>query len=556
MKWLLRILGLVLVLALAGAGYWYLRNRSTAATAGAVYTQIVTVERGDLKSAITVVGELAAVQSATVVFEHAKGLAELLTLSIAPGDSVQAGDVLATIDPTPYQQTLDQARNDLQEAEQQLAELQTPATSLAIAQADQMVAKAEHDRAQAQADLADLRAPDLSDLQETVRTALDNLALAQLQQTLAEHDSLARSERDLGYAVNWHQRRVAELGALVAAGEANAEQVQELADERVALGDAQADLARVQAERRLALAAAAAEVAKSQTALADAQAALRDARAATAPAGGTALSTSTALALARAELAVKDAEVALLAAREARAKLDAGPEAATLAAAQTDVARKRLAVADAEAALTGATLRAPFAGTVLEVPVAAGDGVTANTNIATIADLGRLRVVASVDETTIRRVAAGQTAEVTFDALPGQALAGVVESVPLQGKLQGGVTVYQVPVALADTAGLPLLVGLTANVAVQTGQVTDALLVPALALQKVGGMYQVQVPNTVDPAGAAETVPVEVGLSDGTYTQVLRGLNEGNQVIVTLSEGDDMFGFGSMRGERRRVVGP
>ncbi len=541
----LRFFGaLLLVGALAGGGYWLYRSRGGAAgdTATGTYTQIVTVTRGDLRSAVTVVGELAAVQSADLTFARLSGTAPLLTLDIQPGNTVTAGQVLAAVDPAPSQQALDQARSDLQAAEKKLADLATPTTALDIARADLAIARAELQVQQAQNTLADLLQPDIAALR--VAAADAQVALAQARADLlaqqdnaaaaeqlarlkdveataaAEHARLARET----YSDVYHQDRL-----LVAFNE-----MLDAADARIT-AETQAQVAALRAQM---------QVRKAERTLADAQAALRDAQAANDP------TSSAGLKLARARLDVRDAEVALLAAREARAKLDAGPEAATLAAAQTDVARKRLAVADAEAALTGATLRAPFAGTVLEVPVAAGDGVTANTNIATIADLGRLRVVASVDETTIRRVAAGQTAEVTFDALPGQALAGVVESVPLQGKLQGGVTVYQVPVALADTAGLPLLVGLTANVAVQTGQVTDALLVPALALQKVGGMYQVQVPNTVDPAGAAETVPVEVGLSDGTYTQVLRGLNEGDQVIVTLSEGDDMFGFGFMRSSR------
>ncbi len=545
MKQFLRIASVVLILALAGLGFWYLRGRgaTTGAASNNTYTQIVTVQRGDLSSSITVVGELAAVQSATLSFERMKGSTRLLTLTVQPGHVVAAGDVLATIDPTPYRQALDQARSDLQAAEEKLAKLRAPPTALDIARADQAVAKARYDLAQAQAALDALRAPDLSDLQRAVQNAQDNLALAKLQQTLTEHNSLARSERDLGYAVNWHQRRIAELQELIARGQANAEQVQELAREQEALGKSQADLARVRAERELALASAAAEVARAEAALADARAALVKAQG-----GGDALQ------LAKAELAVKEAELAVANAEEARAALDAGPDAVALAAAQAEVERKRLAVVEAEAALAGTELRVPFGGTVLRVYVAAGDLVTANTRVVTVADLSRLQVLAAVDETVIRRVAAGQGAVVTFDALPGQVLRGAVVSVPLQGTLQGGVTVYEVPVALEGAAGLPLLVGMTANVAIQTGEVKDALLVPTLALQRSGGRYQVRVPNTLDPGGMPEVVPVEVGLSDGVYTQVVRGLNEGDQVIVELSSSTNTTnpfrGFGEMLGGR------
>ena len=52
----------------------------------------------------------------------------------------------------------------------------------------------------------------------------------------------------------------------------------------------------------------------------------------------------------------------------------------------------------------------------------------------------------------------------TFDALVGQTLRGTVGEIPLQGALQGGVMVYQVPIVLPGADKLPLLVGMTANV--------------------------------------------------------------------------------------------
>ena len=194
--------------------------------------------------------------------------------------------------------------------------------------------------------------------------------------------------------------------------------------------------------------------------------------------------------------------------------------------------RKSSPSADAQAALDGAKLTAPFDGTILKVNVAAGNQVGSNTTILSIADLKSVQVVASIDETTIRKVSAGQDATITFDAYAGQTFKGKVQSVPLQGALQGGVMVYSVPISLTGADKLSLLVGMTANVKIQAGTATNALLVPTLALQKSNGQYQVLVPNTTDPNGSPEAVPVEVGLSDGTYTQITKGLNAGDQIIT------------------------
>ncbi len=124
-------------------------------------------------------------------------------------------------------------------------------------------------------------------------------------------------------------------------------------------------------------------------------------------------------------------------AKDARAKLDEGSDTTEVATAQADVDKKRLAVQDAEKALAGTQLTAPFDGTVLQTNVKVGDSISANTPILTLANLQQLQVLASVDETTIRRVTAGQPAQITFDALPGQTLRGQVGEVPLQGGAAG-----------------------------------------------------------------------------------------------------------------------
>jgi RND family efflux transporter MFP subunit len=279
----------------------------------------------------------------------------------------------------------------------------------------------------------------------------------------------------------------------------------------------------------------------AQRAIADAQKALTDARK-----GGTQLD------LAKAQLALRTGQVALESAKESRADLDTGADPTELATAQADVDKKQLAVDDAQKALDATQIKAPFDGTVTQTKVRAGDKITANTVILTVADLHRLQVFALVDETTIRRVQQGQTAQISFDAFPGQTFKGTVLSVPLQGELQNDVLVYQVPLSLEGADELPLLVGMTANVSIQTAEVENALLVPTLALTRTRGGYQVAVVNPNDPSAPPEMREVEVGLSDGQFTQIVQGLQAGEQVQVTFTptqnNGNPFFrgGFGAV----------
>ena len=496
MKVFWRMLGILAVVAVVAGGVWFYRQRTltaqAASTTNGTYTQIVTASRGNLSSALTVVGSLESVQQEDLAFQKLSGSTKVLTLNAVTGARVKAGDLLANVDAGPYQQALDQAKSNLQSAEATLSDLQTPATDLEIAQADQAVTKAEQDVEQAKQDLADLKAPDLTDLKNAIANAQDALQLALLQQTLTENGATAKNVRDLQYAAGWHDRKLNEYQQLVSSGKANQEQAAAVAAARATLSDA-------------------------QKALADGEK------------GGDALE------LAKAELTIKTAEVNLVKAKSDRTTLTEGPDATKLASATADRDKKQLAVADAEAALAGTQLKAPFDGTILKVNLSEGDLVSSGAAVVTLANLNQLQVLASVDETTVRSVQKGQKAQITFDALPGQTLNGVLGDVPLQGTLQGGVTVYEVPVTLEGADKLPLLVGMTANVKSATGEAQNALLVPTMALTKANGMYQVLVADAANPTGQPQAVPVQVGLSDGTYTQITSGLNDGDQVVVEMS---------------------
>ena len=83
---------------------------------------------------------------------------------------------------------------------------------------------------------------------------------------------------------------------------------------------------------------------------------------------------------------------------------------------------------------------------------------------------------------------------------------------------------------------LPLLVGMTANVEVETEPATQMLLVPSIALAAGAGRVSGVVGESRnDPQGAPIVTPVQVGLSDGTFTQVVEGLKEGDEVVVQSS---------------------
>ncbi len=361
MKGVLRVVLLVMLLsALAGGGYWIYRSQSANATVSddGGYTQVVTAEVGDLTASISVVGQLEAVQSAILTFEQMSGTAKVQSLGVQTGEMVTTGQVLATIDPTPYQQALDEAKSSLQAAEDSLAELQTPPTALEVAQADLAVAKAQFQLETAQQSLDDLLDPDIPSLQSAVTNARLGLAQAEmnlltLQQDTSAEEQIARlREAD---AEAWAVYR--EYAAKVHS-ESDDDYHAELMLRYNKMMDAQDALVTAEVKAQLTLLQAQMSVRKNEQLLADAQEALAEARA-----GGDSLK------LAQAELAVRQAEVNLEAAQLQRAEMDDGVDATAVAAAQATVDKRQLAVDEAEAALAGTELVAPFSGTILETHV-------------------------------------------------------------------------------------------------------------------------------------------------------------------------------------------
>ncbi|MCL6432385.1 MAG: efflux RND transporter periplasmic adaptor subunit [Anaerolineae bacterium] len=217
-------------------------------------------------------------------------------------------------------------------------------------------------------------------------------------------------------------------------------------------------------------------------------------------------------------------------ARADLAQIEAGPAAKDIEVAEAKVVTAKAALEEARAALEAATMRAPFDGTVVSVGATVGDLVSSGTTVVTLADLSSLRVRAIVDETDISKIEIGQEVAITFDAFPGSRFRGNVVEVPLQGKLTQNILTYEVPVSLEGAEAVSLKPGMTANVSIVVGRAENVLLVPALAVQQGEDGPVVLVQDS--PRGQVFQTPVLLGLSDGVYVEVKKGLNEGDRVLV------------------------
>jgi multidrug efflux pump subunit AcrA (membrane-fusion protein) len=156
----------------------------------------------------------------------------------------------------------------------------------------------------------------------------------------------------------------------------------------------------------------------------------------------------------------------------AQAQLDllqAGATAKEVAVAQVAVAQAAAALETARVALGRAEVRAPFAGTVGAVSVRTGELVAPGQPLVTLGNLATLRVeTTDLDEIDVARVAVGQEAAVTFDALPEQVFTGRVTRIaPMAEPGAGGVN-YTVIVELEDLDPA-IRWGMTAFVDIEVG---------------------------------------------------------------------------------------
>jgi HlyD family secretion protein len=134
-----------------------------------------------------------------------------------------------------------------------------------------------------------------------------------------------------------------------------------------------------------------------------------------------------------------------------------------------EVGSARLRVAQVQAELEAVTLVAPFDGVVTTVNVEPGDAVMPGAVVLVLATLDQLQArTTDLTELDVARVAEGQSATVTVDALPEQKFAGVVREVALQPGDYRGDVVYAVTVELTGVANAPLRWGMTALVKIET----------------------------------------------------------------------------------------
>ncbi len=252
----------------------------------------------------------------------------------------------------------------------------------------------------------------------------------------------------------------------------------------------------------------------------------------------------------RAERMSKEGVVSESQRDDAQKAYEMGMNKQNVARAQLTVAKAKIAQATAQVQQNSANLKqleeqlsyttivSPMDGLLLSRPVEIGDAVSSililgsnATLVMTVGDTHEVYVKGKVDEADIGKVYLGQPARIKVESFKDKTFTGKVTKISPMGVEKDNVTTFEVRVSINNPGG-ELKAAMTANAEILLEEKKNVLQVPEGALiYDKDKKASVEVPDANVKDGKRK-VPVEVGISNGAKTEVLKGLKENDKVVL------------------------
>lgn len=223
-----------------------------------------------------------------------------------------------------------------------------------------------------------------------------------------------------------------------------------------------------------------------------------------------------------------------------------GSNPISLQSSQYSIADKERKLQDLKDGLADYTITAPFAGMISAFNIKQYDTVSTGTNVATLITNQKIAQL-SFNEVDASKIKIGQKATLTFDAVDGLSIAGSVIAIDTVGAVSQGVVTYAVKIGF-DTQDDRVKSGMSVSAAIITEMKQDVLTVPNSALKISGTESYVEIfdtplttSTTVTTSGVNAGIPslalprqqvVVTGLSNDTMTEIISGLNQGEQIVT------------------------
>jgi len=176
------------------------------------------------------------------------------------------------------------------------------------------------------------------------------------------------------------------------------------------------------------------------------------------------------------------------------------------------------------------TMRAPQSGIVDQLNIRQGMYVVPGTEILTLAQAAKVWVVADVFVADLAFLKGGETAQIQSDSAPAERWNGVVDYI--YPTIDDDTRTAQVRIRIISESGRSessLRPGMYTRIAIQPAT-EEALLVPRDAVIRVDRQNRVVLKTG---SGKYRSVPVKTGRSDDEFTEILRGLHAGDEVVTS-----------------------
>jgi HlyD family secretion protein len=235
---------------------------------------------------------------------------------------------------------------------------------------------------------------------------------------------------------------------------------------------------------------------------------------------------------------------------EARTQLSVAENRQHAASTQLGVTQARVGRASAEVAqalaafervqeeLDNATIRSPIDGIVLARPVEVGSPVSSILNmganatlVMVLGDISQVYVKGEVDETDIGTVKLGQPARIRVETFRDRLFEGRVTQISPMGTKADNVVAFDVRVSIDNPTG-ELLANMTANAEIVLEEHKRTLVIPEMAIiYDASRKPWAEVVDARNDSGKRR-VALTIGISNGTRTEVVSGLSEGQRVVL------------------------
>jgi HlyD family secretion protein len=211
---------------------------------------------------------------------------------------------------------------------------------------------------------------------------------------------------------------------------------------------------------------------------------------------------------------------------------------AKIAQSQGQLAQDRANLKQLEEQLSYTDIESPIDGVVLSRDVEMGDAVSSilvlgssATLVMTLGDTSQVYVKGKVDESDIGKVYLGQPARIKVESFKDKTFNGVVTKISPMGVEKDNVTTFEVRASINNPGG-ELKAEMTANAEIILEEHKNVLQIPEGAvIYDKDKKASVEVPDTHAKDGKKK-VAVNIGISNGAKTELLRGLKEGDEVVL------------------------